>query len=271
MRSHQIHRITGTSMDRLGLEDGMLVRVRITDAAYSGQVVAVLEEDDGVIVKRVWWDPWGAWLVPESFDPGHAARRAREGERILGVLDQLPERPWRHLTEPPFVLRGADLMALYEAYEAERRVPRSPSRERSRQPWASRPLRMFPLPLDGCSSLDFLRAVPIEQDDMAGRGLVRGHEAGIAPMHRDWWFDRVVVYVDLGRYGLGRRFMELVGDGHHLWAKACPLAPGERAPGYAVDRSDVLGYVRNSRPAGACIAASALAFASRMGSSDMRA
>lgn len=100
--------VYGNSMDRTGITDGMWVRVRQTPVAYSGQIVAVLEDGGGVIIKRLRRARDGRWwLHPESTDTRHHPRPAREGDRVLGVVVDLPERPRRHLVEPPYVVPGS--------------------------------------------------------------------------------------------------------------------------------------------------------------------
>lgn len=80
-------------MDRVGLQDGMLVSVRVTAVAEHGQVVAVRLPDESFTVKRLVLSPeLGAWLVPESSDPKWEPRPLQEGDQVVGVVEGIPRR-----------------------------------------------------------------------------------------------------------------------------------------------------------------------------------
>jgi hypothetical protein len=201
--------ITGHSMELAGLYDGMWVRVRPTARAEHGDVVVVRNADDELTVKRL-------------------VRPRRRQEAWLAPESSDPAYRARRL-QPDEVVVGV-------LVDVPRRNPACLQHAR------------FPRPTDACTVLDFLHPIVVEQDDMAGRGILRGDEAGI------WHLagrlpDGLVVYVDLTRYGLGRRLMQLVVAGEHRWAMACPAAPREREPAYMLAPGEVLGFVRNTRRA----------------------
>jgi len=90
--------ISGHSMDRAGLVDGMVVWVLPTARARHGDVVVVRLESEELVVKRLMLGRFrrAAWLVPESSDRSHRPRRLGPGDAIVGVvLDAPPRFRWR--------------------------------------------------------------------------------------------------------------------------------------------------------------------------------
>lgn len=111
-------RVTGDSMDRAGLVDGMYVPVRPGATARHGDVAVVRQADESHVIKRLhqttpyegknaWWS--GAWLVPDSTDPRHRPRPLWEGDTIVGVVTDLAPRDKSHWLDSPNVLHGRDL------------------------------------------------------------------------------------------------------------------------------------------------------------------
>jgi hypothetical protein len=213
--------VAGRSMDLAGLLPGARVLVQPTARARDGDVVVARLDGDELVVKRLQLRHGDAWLVPESSDPHQVPRRLGPSDAVVGVVVNLPR--------PPAALAWQRRLA------------------RQAQAWRVRAQAPFPRPEDACTELDFLWTVPVAQDDMAGRGLRRGDQAGVYRMGPRSWRDGVLGYVDLRRHGLGVRFMQLLGDGKTVWAVACPDVPREKEPAYEVRAQEVLGYVRNTR------------------------
>lgn len=117
-------RIQGNSMNRAGLLDGMVVRVRITNTAEHGDIVVVRQADDGLAVKRLYQTRpvpgfSGAWVVPDSTDPVWQPRPLFEGDRIVGVVIDLPAL--EESLDRPAVYRASQLEVL--GFDSERSHP----------------------------------------------------------------------------------------------------------------------------------------------------
>lgn len=106
--------ISGNSMDRAGLLDGMVVRVRAADTAQHGDIVVVRQADDGLVVKRYFqttpvYGFSGGWLVPESSEPWWKPRPMLDGDHVVGVVIDLPKQDVERLADELPLVRASAL------------------------------------------------------------------------------------------------------------------------------------------------------------------